>query len=129
MPKALSDRPWPTEIRLHRDRRRLTVAWDDGFSYEFTAEFLRVHSPSAEVQGHGPGQKITVAGKAEVEIVGVDPVGSYAVRLSFDDLHATGIYGWDYFRELAQDASRLWADYVADIEAKHLSRAPKPRGA
>jgi len=123
------DRPWPTEIRLHADKRRLTIAWDDGVSHTFSAEFLRVNSPSAEVQGHGPGQKVTVAGKEAVEIVGIDPVGSYAVRLTFDDLHSTGIYGWDLFREMAREEGALWAEYLADLAAKNLSRTPKPRPA
>jgi DUF971 family protein len=125
---ASDARPWPTEIRLHEDRRRLSVAWDDGVTHTFPAEFLRVCSPSAEVQGHGPGQKVTVAGKRNVQIVGVDPVGNYAVRLTFDDLHSTGIYGWDLFRELARDQAELWAEYEAELAAKNLSREPRPSG-
>ena len=121
-------RPWPTEIRLAKDRKRLSVTWDDGVSHAFTAEFLRVNSPSAEVQGHGPGQKVTVAGKANVEIAGVDPVGSYAVRLTFDDMHSTGIYPWELFRELAAKEASLWADYLAELEGKNLSREPRKRG-
>lgn len=124
---APQPRPWPTELRLLKDRKHLTVTWDDGFAHTFTAEFLRVNSPSAEVQGHGPGQKVTVAGKKEVELVGVDPVGSYAVRLTFDDLHSTGIYPWDLLRELARDEATLWADYLAELEAKNLSREPRRR--
>lgn len=120
-----TDRPWPTEIRLHSDKRRLTVTWDDGLAHTFSAEFLRVNSPSAEVQGHGPGQKVTVGGKQNVEIVGIDPVGSYAVRLSFDDLHSTGIYGWDLFRDFARDEGAMWAEYLAELAAKNLSREPK----
>jgi DUF971 family protein len=124
MPHAAT-RPWPTEIRLVKDRRHLAVTWDDGLSHVFTAEFLRVNSPSAEVQGHGPGQKVTVAGKKDVEIVGVDPVGSYAVRLTFDDLHSTGIYPWDLLRTFARDEATLWAEYLAELEAKGLSRTPR----
>jgi DUF971 family protein len=120
-----AERPWPVELRLHKDRRRLTVTWDDGLSHAFTAEFLRVNSPSAEVQGHGPGQRVTVAGKRDVEIVGVDPVGTYAVRLTFDDLHSTGIYPWDLFRRFARDEAKLWADYLDELAAKNLSREPK----
>jgi DUF971 family protein len=116
------ERPWPTELRLHRDKRRLTVTWDDGFSHTFPAEFLRVTSPSAEVQGHGPGQKVTVPGKREVEIIGVEPVGTYAVRLSFDDMHSTGIYGWDWFRDMAAREAAVFAEYEAELAAKNLSR-------
>lgn len=92
------ERPWPIEIRLHRDRRRLTLTWDDGLSRAYSAEYLRVNSPSAEVQGHGPGQKQLVTGKDKVEIQAVEPVGAYAIRLIFDDMHSTGIYDWDWFR-------------------------------
>ncbi len=119
------ERPWPTEIRLQRDRRHLAVTWDDGFSHVFPAEYLRVTSPSAEVQGHGPGQKVTVAGKRDVEIVGVDPVGAYAIRLTFDDLHSTGIYGWDWLRENAERMDAVFAEYLAELEAKNLSRERK----
>jgi DUF971 family protein len=108
------NRPWPTEIRLAKDRRHLTVAWDDGVAHRFTAEFLRTHSPSAEVQGHAPSQKVTVAGKTNVQIVAVEPV--------FDDLHATGIYGWDYFRELAANEEALWAEHLKALAAKGLAR-------
>lgn len=95
-------RPWPVEIRRHKDRRSLSVAWDDGVSRRFSAEYLRVNSPSAEVQGHGPGQKVIVTGKENVEILNVEPVGAYAVRLTFDDMHSTGIYDWDWFRQQPQ---------------------------
>jgi DUF971 family protein len=125
MPKT--DRPWPTEIRLHKDRERLSVTWDDGFSHCFPAEFLRVTSPSAEVQGHGPGQKVTVAGKRNVQIIGVDPVGSYAVRLSFDDMHSTGIFSWDWFREHATREAELFAEYEAELATRNLSRDAKAR--
>ena len=94
----LLERPWPIEIRRHRDRRHLSIVWDDGLTRSFTAEYLRVNSPSAEVQGHGPGQKIVVRGKENVEILQVDMVGAYAVRLVFDDMHSTGFYDWDWFR-------------------------------
>jgi DUF971 family protein len=120
-------RPWPTELRLHKDKKHLTVTWDDGLRHTFSAEFLRVQSPSAEVQGHGPGQKVTVAGKANVELIGVDPVGAYAVRLTFDDMHSTGIYGWDWFRDMAQREAAVWADYLAELAAKNASREPVRR--
>ena len=96
---SLLNRPWPVEIRRDRLRRHLTITWDDGLVRRFTAEYLRVNSPSAEVQGHGPGQKVLVLGKENVEILAVEPVGAYAVRLVFDDMHATGIYDWDWFRK------------------------------
>ena len=95
---------WPTELRLSKDRRNLLVAFDDGASFALPAELLRVESPSAEVQGHHPSQKTIVAGKAAVEILRVEPVGNYAVRLGFDDMHETGIYAWDYLRELGEQA-------------------------
>lgn len=101
LPSPLS-RPWPVEIRRHRDRRHLTIIWDDGLTRRFSAEYLRVNSPSAEVQGHGPGQKVHVTGKENVEILAVEPIGAYAVRLTFDDMHATGIYDWDWFRNQAE---------------------------
>ena len=91
---------WPTEIRLEPGKRTLHVAYDDGQTVAIPAERLRVESPSAEVQGHGPGQKITVTGKENVTITAIQPVGNYAVRLVFDDGHATGIYTWDYLYQL-----------------------------
>lgn len=118
----VAPRPWPVEIRLHKDKRSLTVSWDDGLSHTFSAEFLRVNSPSAEVQGHGPDQKKLVAGKGRVTVLAVDPVGSYAVRLGFDDMHNTGLYAWDWFREHAAAYDSIEAEYVAALAAKGLSR-------
>src|ERR1700746_3289275 len=88
-------RPWPTELRLRKDRKALTIAFDQGETVELAAEYLRVRSPSAEVQGHSPDERKTVAGKKNVMILEVHPVGNYAVRLVFDDMHSTGIYSWD----------------------------------
>ena len=113
---------WPTELRLSKDRRTLHVSFDDGASFALPAELLRVESPSAEVQGHGPCQRRTVSGKRRVEIVGIEEVGNYAVRLSFDDLHSSGIYTWDYLGELGRDQDAIWAAYLAEIEAAGLSR-------
>jgi DUF971 family protein len=113
---------WPTELRLHKDRKTLTVSFDNGERYELPAEYLRVKSPSAEVQGHSPDQRITVPGKRNVEILEVIPVGNYAVRLAFDDLHSTGIYGWDYLRELGQNHDQYWQDYLDELAAKNLRR-------
>jgi DUF971 family protein len=118
---------WPTEIRLSKDRRTLRVAFEDGTAFELPAEYLRVMSPSAEVQGHSPAERKTVAGKSRVEIIGVEPVGNYAVKLVFDDMHNTGIYGWDYLHELGAGHAQRWADYLTDIAAKGLSREPSVR--
>jgi len=117
-----SSTPWPTELRLHKDRRTLTVAFDDGESYDLPAEYLRVRSPSAEVQGHSPDERKTVAGKKNVEIMEVTPVGNYAVRLSFDDMHSTGIYSWDYMRELGRDRAANWQAYLDELREKGLER-------
>ena len=113
-----------TEIRLDRANRMLHVAFDDGTAHALPTEYLRVESPSAEVQGHHPGQKQTVAGRRFVGIIGIEPVGHYAVRLVFDDLHDTGIYSWDYLRELGQEQERRWAAYLKALESLHLSRDP-----
>jgi DUF971 family protein len=116
--------PWPTELRLHRDRKSLSVAFDNGESFDLAAEYLRVRSPSAEVQGHSPGERRIVAGKRDVGILELHPVGNYAVRLVFDDLHSTGIFTWDYLFELGRNRERYWSEYLGELEAKRLSRAP-----
>ncbi|CUA94468.1 MULTISPECIES: gamma-butyrobetaine hydroxylase-like domain-containing protein [Pannonibacter] len=113
---------WPTELRLSSDKRTLTVSFDNGETHAFPAEYLRVCSPSAEVQGHGPGQKKTVPGKRNVLIYQVEPVGNYAVRLHFDDMHDTGIFTWSYFLELAHEEDRHWGTYLRELEEKGLSR-------
>ncbi|TCR64803.1 DUF971 domain-containing protein [Bosea sp. BK604] len=113
---------WPTEIRLSKDKRTLHVAFEDGASYALSAELLRVESPSAEVQGHSPTQKQTVPGKREVEIIRVEPVGHYAVKLAFDDMHDTGIYGWDYLRELGEHGEAKMQAYLDALAEKGLSR-------
>ena len=124
MPADATAEAWPVEIRLSAARDRLVVAFDDGARFEIPAELLRVESPSAEVQGHGPGEKKLVAGKRGVAIVSVEPVGNYAVRLAFDDGHATGIYAWRYLRELGRDAGTLLALYRARLAEAGL--APDP---
>jgi DUF971 family protein len=116
-------RPWPTELRLRKDRKILTVIFDDGESFDLAAEYLRVCSPSAEVQGHSPSERRTVAGKQNVEILEVHSVGNYAVRLVFDDMHSTGIFSWDYLFELGQNREENWRRYLADLAAKNLSRS------
>jgi DUF971 family protein len=116
---------WPVEIRLSKDRRRLTVAFDNGETHALDAEYLRVFSPSAEVQGHSPEQRVTVAGKQAVEILRIEPVGNYAVKLHFDDMHTTGIYAWGYLAKLGRERETLWRTYLDDLAEKGLSRAPR----
>jgi DUF971 family protein len=118
---------WPSELRLHKDRKTLTVTFDGGEHYDLPAEYLRVKSPSAEVQGHSPEERKTVPGKRNVGIVEVVPVGNYAVRLVFDDLHSTGIYAWDYLRDLGRHHAAYWQDYLDELAAKNLSRDPPAR--
>ena len=115
---------WPTEIRLSKDRRTLSVSFESGERHDLAAEYLRVESPSAEVQGHGPGQKKIMAGKRDVEIIAVQPVGNYAVTLVFDDLHDTGIYGWDTLAEMGRQHAQRWAAYLESLSAADLSREP-----
>ena len=118
---------WPSELRLSKDKRVLHVAFDDGTAFDLPAEFLRVESPSAEVRGHSPSERKTVPGKRNVEIIGVEPVGNYAVRLVFDDMHQTGIYDWDYLFELGSSREEKWETYLAALAAKGLSRDPPGR--
>lgn len=114
--------PWPTELKLDKGRRVLTVTYNDGVSFALPAEFLRVLSPSAEVQGHSPEQRVTVAGKKSVGIARLEPVGNYAVRIVFDDGHDTGLYVWAYLRELGENHDARWQGYLNDLAAKGLSR-------
>ncbi|MBZ5758258.1 MULTISPECIES: gamma-butyrobetaine hydroxylase-like domain-containing protein [Rhizobium] len=113
---------WPTELRVSKDRQRLLVTFNDGASFDIPAELMRVTSPSAEVQGHGPGQKVTVAGKRDVGIMTITPTGNYAVRIRFDDLHDTGIFTWTYLRELGENGPALMAAYESELAEKGLSR-------
>ncbi|PVE25597.1 hypothetical protein DC522_04555 [Microvirga sp. KLBC 81] len=113
---------WPTELRLAKDRRSLRIVFDDGTAFDLPAEYLRVTSPSAEVQGHSPSERKTVPGKKDVEIIGVEPVGNYAVKLVFDDLHDSGIYGWNYLYELGARHEEKWRAYLDELAAKGLSR-------
>jgi DUF971 family protein len=115
----------PTEIRLRRAEKALVVSFDDGASYTLPAEYLRVESPSAEVQGHAPDQKVLVWGRRHVGIMSVEPVGNYAVRIVFDDLHDTGIYSWDYLRTLGAEYETRWARYLDELAARNLSREPR----
>src|SRR5215475_3911753 len=120
---------WPVEIRLKTAEKALEIDFDDGSHFRFPAELLRVESPSAEVQGHGPGQKTLVAGRAHVGILALEPVGNYAVRIKFDDLHDTGIYSWQYLYELGQEQAKRWEKYLADLAERGMSREPAKRGA
>jgi len=113
---------WPVEIRLAKDRRTLHIAFDDGKAFELSAELLRVTSPSAEVQGHSEAERKTVGGKRNVTILSIDAVGNYAVRLGFDDMHATGIYSWAFLRDLGLNAERRFQNYLDDLQAKGLDR-------
>jgi DUF971 family protein len=117
-----SSAPWPTELRLHKDRKTLTVSFDNGESYDLPAEYLRVRSPSAEVQGHSPAERKTVGGKKNVAILEVTPIGNYAVRLTFDDMHSTGIYSWDYLSELGRNRDANWQDYLDELREKGMTR-------
>jgi DUF971 family protein len=115
---------WPVELRLIKAEKLLEVAYDDGSRFRLPAEYLRVESPSAEVQGHGPGQKTLVAGRAHVGIIALEPVGNYAVRITFDDLHETGIYSWGYLYELGVEHETRWRAYLEGLAANGLSREP-----
>jgi DUF971 family protein len=115
------------EIRLNQAEKALEVDFDDGAKFRYPAELLRVESPSAEVMGHGPGQKTIVAGRRHVGILALEPVGNYAVRIKFDDLHDTGLYSWRYLYELGRDQETIWAEYLKALAEKGLSRDPRPR--
>lgn len=117
--------PTPTEIRLRKAEKRLEVDFDDGSRFAYPAELLRVESPSAEVQGHGPHERRTVAGRRHVGITGLEPVGHYAVRILFDDGHDSGIFSWDYLFTLGRDQDRVWRDYLAELHRQGLSRDPR----
>ena len=121
---SAAERPWPEEIKVDKATRTLKVLFSDGKSFVLPAELLRVESPSAEVQGHSPSQKQLVSGRMHVGIIGVEPVGNYAVKLVFDDLHDTGIYTWDYLYALGEQQDAVWADYLGELEAAGLSRDP-----
>ena len=118
---------WPSELRLHKDRKTLTVTFNGGESHDLPAEYLRVKSPSAEVQGHSAEERKTVPGKRNVGIMEVLPVGNYAVRLVFDDMHSTGIFGWEYLLDLGRNRSKYWQDYLDELAAKNLGRDPPAR--
>ena len=114
--------PIPTDIKLHRKSRILEVAFDSGERFRLSAEYLRVHSPSAEVQGHGPGQEVLVTGKEGVNIVDIEPVGQYAVRLVFDDGHETGLYTWPILHGLGANQAKNWRTYLERLRAAGVPR-------
>jgi DUF971 family protein len=118
---------WPTELRLHKDSKTLTVTFDGGEHFDLPAEYLRVKSPSAEVQGHSAEERKTVPGKRDVGIIEVLPVGNYAVRLVFDDMHSTGIFAWDYLLDLGRNYPAYWRDYLDELAVKNLTRDPPAR--
>ena len=127
MTESPENRPWPSELRVSKDKKTLTVAFEGGDSFALPAEYLRVKSPSAEVQGHSPDERKTVPGKRNVAILEVHPIGNYAVRLVFDDLHSTGIYSWDYLLTLGHERAHKWQDYLDELASKGLSREPAAR--
>ena len=124
MPDYILNPRIPSEIKLKREEKLLEVYFDDGKLFSFSAEFLRVHSPSAEVQGHSEDQRQVVAGRRHVGILSVEPVGQYAIRINFDDMHDTGIYSWSYLRYLGDGQAEVWAQYLAALQEKGLDRDP-----
>ena len=116
--------PQPTEIKLHQTSRVLEIAFNDGRSFKLPYEFLRVHSPSAEVRGHGRGQEVLQTGKRDITITEVEAVGHYAIRPKFSDGHDTGIFSWDYLRELGEDQDELWQRYLERLAQAGASREP-----
>ncbi len=114
----------PIEIRVKEKEKVLEVDFNDGKTFSLAAELLRVESPSADVQGHGPGQKKTVSGRRHVGIMGVEQVGNYAIKIKFDDMHDTGIFSWDTLYDFGERQEELWAEYLTDLRNKGLSRDP-----
>ncbi len=124
MADTFSQKHHPSEIRLKREEKILEVDFEDGRTVSLPAELLRVESPSADVQGHGPEQKKTVAGRRHVGIMGVEQVGNYAIRIKFDDMHDTGLFTWDYLYDMGVRKDEMWAGYLAELAEKGLSRDP-----
>lgn len=116
--------PVPVEIKLHRKSRLLEITFSDGKTFQYTSEFLRVYSPSAEVRGHSPGQEVLQAGKKEVNINRIDPVGNYAIQLTFSDGHNTGLYSWDLLYEYGLHQDEMWQRYLRRMEEAGASREP-----
>lgn len=122
----MSEAPRPTDVRLRQQSRVLELTFDDGSEYHLPCEYLRVYSPSAEVKGHGPGQEVLQVGKERVNIESIEPVGTYAVTLKFDDGHDTGIYSWKYLYELAVNRDAYWQDYLRRLQEAGHARMPQP---
>jgi DUF971 family protein len=122
--QTFGNRRQPIEIRLKRAEKVLEIDFDDGRSFRLPAELLRVESPSAEVQGHSAAQKKIIAGRRHVGIIGVEPVGTYAIRIRFDDMHDTGLYTWDWLYRLGEDQERIWQAYLDNLAAHGASRDP-----
>jgi DUF971 family protein len=120
----MSDTSWPTEVTLHQKSEVLELAYSDGAKFRLPFEFLRVYSPSAEVRGHGPGQETLQVGKRGVKITSLEPVGNYAVQPTFSDGHNTGIFSWEYLREIGRDYDKLWREYLLKLEQAKASRDP-----
>ncbi|MEM8649594.1 MAG: DUF971 domain-containing protein [Pseudomonadota bacterium] len=112
----------PTKLTVRKDRKSMEISFGEDENYELSAEILRVLSPSAEVQGHSPEQRKTIGGKRNVEIMQMEPVGNYAVRITFDDMHSTGIFSWAYFRDLGQNLDQKWTDYLEELAEKGMTR-------
>ena len=121
---GFSTKTWPLEIRVNSKEKILKIDFDDGASFSIAAELLRVESPSAEIQGHGSGQKVTPAGRRHVNILNVEPVGNYAIKISFDDLHDTGIFSWQYLYDLGVNQQDLLDSYIVRLNELGLSRDP-----
>lgn len=124
MADTFSQKHRPVEIRLRREEKILDIDFEGGVTMSLPAELLRVESPSAEVQGHGPSQKKTVAGRRHVGIMGIEAVGNYAIRIKFDDMHDTGIFSWDFLHDMGERKDELWNGYISELEAQGLSRDP-----
>ncbi|MBK7587935.1 MAG: DUF971 domain-containing protein [Nitrosomonas sp.] len=114
--------PHPTEIKLHQKSRILDISFSDGKNFQFSCEFLRVHSPSAEVSGHGPGQEVLQTGKKMVSIQKIEPVGNYAIQLNFTDGHNTGLYSWDLLYNYGLNQDKIWQRYLQRMEEAGASR-------
>ncbi len=128
MTTTLETKHWPEEVRYLSAEKRLEVGFDNGVLFSYPAELLRVESPSAEVQGHSASEKKIVAGRKHVGIMAIEPVGNYAIRIKFDDLHDTGLFSWQYLYQLGENQDAIWQVYLDGLKAQGLSREPERRG-
>ena len=127
MTTTLETKHWPEEVRYLSAEKRLEVGFDNGVRFSYPAELLRVESPSAEVQGHSASEKKIVAGRKHVGIMEIEPIGNYAIRIKFDDLHDTGLFSWQYLYQLGENQDAIWQTYLDAIEGQGLSREPERR--